>query len=109
MRRPKVSISGQNEETLAVRKSGQIEHIDMINLGFPSGLDENISDLSRHVLVDLEPGDEVVLYTDGIPEARKMHKKFYGIERLCEVVSQNCHLSAEQIKQAVIDDLRIFF
>ncbi|MEG4391540.1 SpoIIE family protein phosphatase [Microcoleus sp. BROC3] len=50
-----------------------------------------------------------MLYTDGIPEARNMHKKFYGIERLCEVVSQNWHLSAEQIKQAAIDDLRIFF
>ena len=104
----KVSISGQNEETLGVRKCGQIERIDMMNLEFTIGLDENISDFLRHVLVDLEPGDEVVLYTDGIPEARNMHKKFYGIEILCEVVSQNCHLSAEQIKQAAIDDLRIF-
>ena len=49
-----------------------------------------------------------MLYTDGIPEARNMHKKFYGIERLCEVVSQNWHKSAEQIKQATIDDLREF-
>ncbi len=81
----------------------------MMDLGFPIGLDENISDLIRHLLVYLEPGDGVVLYTDGIPEARNMHKKFYGIERLCVVVSQNWHLSAEQIKQAAIDDLRIFF
>ncbi|WP_333415713.1 SpoIIE family protein phosphatase [Microcoleus sp. MOSTC5] len=50
----------------------------------------------------------MVLYTDGIPEARNMHKKFYGIERLCEVVSQNWLLSAEQFKEAAIDDLREF-
>ncbi|MEG4206711.1 SpoIIE family protein phosphatase [Microcoleus sp. Pol7_A1] len=51
----------------------------------------------------------MVLYTDGIPEARNMDKKFYGIERLCEVVSQNWHLSVvEQFKQATIDDLREF-
>jgi len=49
-----------------------------------------------------------VLYTDGIPEARNSEKEFYGIERLCEVVSQNWHRSAEQIKQATIDDLRKF-
>ncbi|WP_339382875.1 hypothetical protein [Microcoleus asticus] len=44
-----------------------------------------------------------MLDTDGIPEARNMDKKFYGIERLCEVVSQNWHLSAEQFKEAAID------
>ncbi|MEP6490491.1 AAA family ATPase [Microcoleus vaginatus] len=104
----KISISGQHEETIVVRKGGQIQRIDTINLGFPIGLDEDISGWISHVLVDLEPGDGVVLYTDGIPEARNMHKKFYGIERLCEVVSQNWHLSAEQIKEATIDDLRKF-
>lgn len=104
----KVSISGQHEETLVVRKGGQIERIDMMDLGFPIGLDEDISDFISHVLVDLEPGDGVVLYTDGIPEARNIHKQFYGLERLCEVVSLNWHLSAEQIKQAAIDDLREF-
>ncbi|MEG4114209.1 MULTISPECIES: SpoIIE family protein phosphatase [unclassified Microcoleus] len=103
-----ISISGQHEETLVVRKGGQIQRIDTIDLGFPLALDEDISDWISHVLVDLEPGDGVVLYTDGIPEARNIHKKFYGIERLCEVVSQNWHLSAEQIKEATIADLRKF-
>lgn len=104
----KVSISGQHEETLVVRKGGKIERIDMIDLGFPIGLEEDISDWIGHVVVDLDPGDGVVLYTDGIPEARNIHKNFYGLERLCAVVSQNWHLSAEQVKQAAIDNLREF-
>ncbi len=78
------------------------------DLGFPIGLDDDISNFISQVLVDLEPGDGVVLYTDGITEARNIYKKFYGIERLCEVLSQNWYLSAEQIKQATIDDLREF-
>ena len=65
----KVSISGQHEETLVVRKGGKIERIDMIDLGFPIGLEEDISDWIGHVLVDLDPGDGVVLYTDGIPRS----------------------------------------
>lgn len=104
----KISISGQHEETIVVRKSGKVERIDTIDLGFPIGLDENISEFINQVLVELEPGDGVVLYTDGIPEARNINKIFYGIERLCEVVSINWHKSAEQIKQAAIDDLREF-
>jgi sigma-B regulation protein RsbU (phosphoserine phosphatase) len=103
-----ISISGQHEEIILVRKGGEIQRIDTIDLGFPLGLDENICELIGHVLVDLEPGDGVVLYTDGITEARNTRKQFYGIERLCEVVSQNWHLSAEQIKQATIEDLREF-
>jgi sigma-B regulation protein RsbU (phosphoserine phosphatase) len=104
----RISISGQHEETLVVRKGGQIERVDMMDLGFPIGLVENTTEFISHVLVNLEPGDGVVLYTDGIPEATNIHKKFYGIERLCEVVSQNWHLSAEQIKLVAIDDLREF-
>lgn len=34
--------------------------------------------------------------------------KFYGIDRLCDVVSMNWARSAEQIKQAAIEDLRVF-
>lgn len=104
----KVSISGQHEEIIVVRKGGQIERIDTIDLGFPIGLDEDISDWISQVVVDLEPGDGVVLYTDGIPEPRNIEQEFYGIERLCEVVSENWHRSAEEIKQATIDDLRKF-
>ena len=103
-----ISISGQHEEILVVRKDGQIERIDTIDLGFPIGLDEEIAAFISHVLVKLEPGDGVVLYTDGIPEARNTSKEFYGIQRLCEVISINWHKSAEEIKQAAIGDLRNF-
>ncbi|MEG4343611.1 SpoIIE family protein phosphatase [Microcoleus sp. A003_D6] len=104
----KVTISGQHEETLVVRKGGQIERIDMIDLGFPIGLDEEIADFIDHVAVKLELGDGVVLYTDGITEARNTSKQFYGLERLCKVISINWHKSAEEIKQAAIHDLRQF-
>jgi PAS domain S-box-containing protein len=103
-----ISISGQHEETIVVRKGGQIERIDTIDLGLPIGLDEEIADFISHTTVKLEPGDGVVLYTDGIPEARDIHGKFYGMERLCAVVSQTWHQDAEQVKQAVIEDVRRF-
>ncbi len=48
----------------------------------------------------------MVLYTDGITEAEDINCKQYGLERLCEVVSRNSSLSPEEIKQAVIADVR---
>jgi sigma-B regulation protein RsbU (phosphoserine phosphatase) len=102
----KISISGQHEETIVVRSGGHIERVNTMDLGFPIGLDEEITDFINHTIIELNEGDGVVLYTDGIPEAYSMDKKQYGIERLCEVVSQNWQYSAEQVKQEVIADVK---
>ena len=104
----RVSISGQHEETLVVRAGGHIERIDTMDLGLPIGMTDDIADFIDHTFVELNPGDGVVLYTDGIPEAFDINKKQYGMERLCEVISQNWQLTAKEIKQAVIDDVRAF-
>jgi len=48
----------------------------------------------------------VVLYTDGITEAENTDDEQYGLERLCEMLSQNWSQSAEDIKDAVISDVR---
>jgi len=100
-----LSLSGQHEELLVVRAGGKLERIDTCNLGFPIGLEEEITDLIAQEHVQLNSGDVVVLYTDGITEAEDINHKQYGLERLCEVVSRNWKLSAQAIRQAVIDDL----
>ena len=63
-------------------------------------------DVNSHILIELEPGDGVVLYTDGIPEAYNIGKKQYGLKQLCEVIGQNWHKSAAEVKDAVIVDVR---
>ena len=104
----RVSISGQHEETLVVRAGGHIERIDTMDLGLPLGITDDIADFIDHTCVELNSGDGVVLYTDGIPEAFDINKKQYGMERLCAVISHNWQHSAQEIKQAVIDDVRAF-
>ncbi|HEY9609720.1 protein kinase domain-containing protein [Allocoleopsis sp.] len=101
-----LTLSGQHEELIVVRASGELERIDTINLGFPIGLEEEIADFIASEQVQLNPGDIVVLYTDGITEAFDMERKQYRIERLCEVVRRNCDRTAQGIRQAVIEDVR---
>jgi len=102
----KISISGQHEETILVRKGGHIERIDTMSLGFPIGLDSDITEFINHVVFELEPGDGIVLYTDGIPEAKDINKVQYQVERLCEVVSENWDKSAAGVKDAIVADVR---
>ncbi|WP_254175145.1 SpoIIE family protein phosphatase [Planktothrix pseudagardhii] len=103
-----LNISGQHEEILIVRQGGNVERIDTIDLGLPIGLDEDISEFINQIEVELKRGDFIVLYTDGITEARNMQKSQYSLERLCNVISENWHYQAEEIKEAVISDIKTF-
>jgi serine phosphatase RsbU (regulator of sigma subunit) len=99
-------VTGQHEDILIVRQNGEVERIDTFDLGFSVGLKADIAPLVAQQTLELQPGDGIVLYTDGITEAQNPEEEQYGMERLCEVVSQNWHLEAQEIQQAVIADVR---
>ena len=101
-----VKLSGQHEDMIVVRKGGDVELIDTIDLGFPIALDSDIANFIHQKTVQLEPGDGVVLYTDGITEAENLDGEHYGQERLCEVVKVHWSEPAEAIKEAVVRDVR---
>jgi serine phosphatase RsbU (regulator of sigma subunit) len=53
----------------------------------PLGLGHLVADDSPHVGEEqLEPGDMVLLYTDGVVEARSPDGEFFGVDRLAELV-----------------------
>ena len=54
------------------------------------------------------PGDKVVIYSDGVSEARGPANKFYGIDRLLHVVKWMAKAPCEQMHDAILDDLRAF-
>lgn len=101
-------LSGQHEELILVRQNGEIERIDTLELGFPLGLESDISSFIGQTEIHLQPGEVAVLYTDGIPEAVNAQNEFYGLERLYEVLQQNCDRPATEIRAAVIENIRQF-
>lgn len=101
-----VRLSGQHEEMIVMRRGGEMELVDTVDLGFPIGLESEITDFIGHTTVRLQPGDGVVLYTDGITEAENIAKEQFGLERLCKVVQEHWSQSAEAIKDAVVSRLR---
>jgi PAS domain S-box-containing protein len=100
-----IHIVGQHEEILILRQGGQIERVDTLDLGFPIGLEIDIAKFVDDAAIRLQPGESVVLYTDGITEAENPDNQMYGIDRLCAVLSQHWDRSAEVMKQAVIADV----
>ncbi|MDX1976921.1 MAG: SpoIIE family protein phosphatase [Pseudanabaenaceae cyanobacterium bins.68] len=101
-------LSGQHEQVIVVRADGEVELIDTDELGFPIGLTPEIQDFIFEVSIELETGDLVVLYTDGITEAENAAKECYGLERLVAQLRQTLTLSVEEIRSRVIADLQAF-
>ncbi|EDN66610.1 Stage II sporulation E [Beggiatoa sp. PS] len=99
-------VTGQHEDILLVRQNGEIECIDTCDLGFMVGLKADITPLVAQQQLELKSGEGIVLYTDGITEAQNLEEEQYGIERLCEVASHNWHLSAQEIQQAIVADVK---
>jgi serine phosphatase RsbU (regulator of sigma subunit) len=89
-----------------VRADGTLECIDTMDLGFPIGLVDDIGDFIAQTEMQLNPGDVVVLYTDGITEAKDINKGLYGLERLQQVVVENRQRTAKEIRDAAIEDVR---
>lgn len=58
--------------------------------------------------IQLQEGDVVVMYTDGVSEAMSEIEEEYGEERLEAVVAANKQLDAQGILEALIDDVKAF-
>ena len=56
----------------------------------------------------LQPGDRVVLYTDGVTEAENDHADQFGLERLCEVFTNGIPTDARATNEAVFDAVEAF-
>ncbi|WP_228015125.1 PP2C family protein-serine/threonine phosphatase [Synechocystis salina] len=103
-----IRLSGQHEEVLIIRSTGETEQIDTFELGFPLGLEQDISAFVTEREISLNSGDLAVLYTDGITEAMNSKREFYGIERLQTVLSLHRHQTPEEIRHQAIADLKHF-
>jgi sigma-B regulation protein RsbU (phosphoserine phosphatase) len=101
-----IYVTGQHEDIIIVRQDGDVENVDTFDLGFPLGIESDISAYITQTEIRLQPGDIAVMYTDGITEATSPDQKLYGLEPLYDVLKRYRHCSANEIRQAVIQDVR---
>lgn len=101
-------LTGQHEELIIVRQNGDIEQIDTLELGFPLGLELDITPFVAEKNVSLNSGDVAVLYTDGITEAMNSSQEQYGLKRLYQVIRNNRNHTSEAIRKAIILDLMAY-
>ncbi len=99
-------VNAGHNPALLVRASGEIEELG--SNGFPVGLVETAEYSTASA--NLDPGDRLVVYTDGITEAteREDADEEFGTERLAEACRQNLEAAVEDLADTIEATLEEF-
>ncbi len=87
-----------------LRRNGQCEHLT--DGGLVIGVMPGVSYEEGQAV--LRPGDNLVLYTDGVTEATNLDDDMFGEPRLEEVVLKHRHASAREIEEHVYTSIKDF-
>lgn len=89
---------------LSYRDNGSVRALTAT--GMPIGVDEDA--FWRLESVNIAPGDVLILYTDGIPDAQNNLSQFFTERRLVEVAQENLNNSAQEIQKSILTTLQAF-
>ncbi|RMF69160.1 MAG: hypothetical protein D6743_02310 [Calditrichaeota bacterium] len=95
--------AGHNPPIL-VRKDGSHELLDASDIVF------GVSRTARYSqsTVQLDEGDRLLLFTDGVTEVENRAGEQFGVRRLVELVRRHSGLSAAELEQTILRDLTRF-
>lgn len=97
-------INAGHNPPLVARKDGAVEELE--SGGFPLGIMPKTEfELGK---TNLQPGDGLVIYSDGVSEAVNPDEEEYGMDRLTEVIKSNISMSASGLRDKIESSLSAF-
>jgi len=79
----------------------------VVGLRIP-GAHEKFIDLLEEETIQLNPGDVIVLYTDGISEAMNPEADLFGDSRLSRIVEEHGHLESGELRERILREIEAF-
>jgi len=87
-------------------KAGNGEMTLLKNTGMPLGLYDDQDWQQRKI--QLDPGDLVVMYTDGVTDAQNPLNQLYGMERFSKTIQANRKCPPAELEKLVLEDIDRF-
>ncbi|MCP4351503.1 MAG: PP2C family protein-serine/threonine phosphatase [Desulfobacterales bacterium] len=98
------TFSGLHEDILVWRaETGEVHEIETD--GTWIGLEPDISHMLSDNFLRLEPGDSMILFTDGITEAQDGNSKLFGQKRLIKIIEEFGNKPAYMMHKNIINAL----
>ena len=96
---PLLHVSNHNSKPVYIQPPG-------LAIGLDSG--EKFNQIIKLETVKLSSGDNLLLFTDGVTEARNNSGEEYGEERLSKIIDKSKKLGVFEIKENILDDIMNF-
>ena len=98
--------AGQTQPILLPAGDADPSLVETVGDTFPLGILDEAE--YEETPLQMNPGDKIVFYTDGIVEAMDKNEKMYGFERLHEIVKASQAEAAEDLMNDIIKDVSDF-
>lgn len=96
--------AGHNPPYLLSAGNGPVRELPAT--GMPIGIEEDA--VWTQATIKIDPGDVLLLYTDGIPDAQNSEGKFFKEKRLVDVAQENLDRPAQEMQIAILDAVQDF-
>ncbi|MBQ7594636.1 MAG: PP2C family protein-serine/threonine phosphatase, partial [Synergistaceae bacterium] len=102
----KIIASNAGHEYPAIRRSGGKYELIKVK---PSPAVASMEGLKfrEHEFV-MNPGDNLYLYTDGVPEATNANEELYGTDRMLDALNRDADLTPEKLLKSIKADIDAF-
>ncbi|NVB80306.1 MAG: SpoIIE family protein phosphatase [Kofleriaceae bacterium] len=100
-----VTFAGAHEDIVVLRRgSNTCERF--ATPGTWLGGMRDVSHATVDTTLELGDGDVMVLYSDGVTEARGRDGRMFGVERLCAAIERHADEDVDEIRDRIIADVR---
>jgi sigma-B regulation protein RsbU (phosphoserine phosphatase) len=108
VRSGEVLISSAGHNPAIVWRQAQKQNQIVNPKGMALGLSDKPAIFNKAICeekLQLQPGDRVVFYTDGVPEAMSSHNEEFGDNRLCDIVAQDAAQESKKLIEHLVKDI----
>lgn len=101
------SFAGLHQDILIYR--AETATVDVVETnGFWLGIESDISNMMVVEKLQLNLGDTMLLYTDGVTEAMDREEEMFGLHRLKKALEQSGEKTAQKIHDVIIDTIKFY-
>ena len=104
----KIIFTNGGHPTVYLLKAGSKKIFELKTDGFFLGLTKDVNDRFQSKTTKIEPGDKIILFSDGMIEAKNSAGEQYTEKRLLLSIQKNASLACESMKKNLVEDLNAY-
>ncbi len=108
VKKQKLFLSRAGHCPIILVRDKKVENLIPTGIGLGLNFGSSFADSLEEIEIDLREDDIIVLYTDGITEAKNKNLDEFGSKYFEDILIANCEANADTLSQKVIQEVTVF-